>query len=101
MDRTDFETNQHQQKQAEKDQCTYPDNLSYSTASLDDIELETSPVPKSKTSSESEQERRLAFRDRYNVREILCQGGQANVHKAYDKVACKEVAIKVYSKAKL
>ena len=101
MDRTDFEKNQHQKKQAEKDQYTDRHDLSFSTASLEDIELEASPIPKSKTSSESEQEKRLAFRDRYNVRQILCQGGQANVHKAYDKVACKEVAIKVYSKAKL
>ena len=42
--------------------------------------------------------KRLAFTDRYSVRKLICEGGQAKVHKAYDKVSCKEVAIKVYSK---
>lgn len=75
--------------------------LSYSTASLEQIEFESSPVAKPTESPDKKQKKEMAFQDRYNVKQIICKGGQANVHKAYDNKSCKDVAIKVYSKSKL
>lgn len=88
--------------------------MSYSTASLDELEqLEAPqvgdttsaticyPTEKSRVLLEPVPTKRLAFTDRYCVRKLICEGGQAKVHKAYDKVSCKEVAIKVYSKQEM
>ena len=72
--------------------------LSYSTASLDQLELEQSPITKPIASPAKKPVKEMAFMDRYEIKQVICKGGQANVHKAYDTKSCQDVAIKVYSK---
>ena len=75
--------------------------LSLSTIENDKMPLDTSPVPRPIKIADSEREPKITFKARYNIKKVICKGGQANVHKAYDKKSCKEVAIKVYKKEKL
>lgn len=60
--------------------------------------VDSSPVRKVKAGKVIEPAPVVPFKDRYNIKKVICKGGQANVHKAYDKKSCTDVAIKVYKK---
>ena len=74
-----------------------------------DHTLDLSPMPKHKkivnqqrnSKSATPTEKKVAFKDRYKIKNIICKGGQAHVRKAYDIKTKKDVAIKIYNKKKL
>lgn len=68
---------------------------------MDRMTIDTSQAPKSHRAAQAEQEQKISFKARYSIKKVICKGGQANVHKAFDRKSCKDVAIKVYKKDKL
>lgn len=74
-----------------------------------DHTLDLTPMPKTKShvnqqrnsKSAAPTEKKVAFKDRYKIKNIICKGGQAHVRKAYDQKLKKDVAIKIYNKKKL